>query len=221
MPARLKTHRLILPATLLAVMPASLADAGLTVDNDASFPKSADVVAATPAQADQLVRLDVANKPRSNNRANISAGQSFTPQKTIKLDKVFIEYAMATDGQPIRLCIRAIDDLDASAYKNSANLLSEEATYTFSQAKGDVSDDERVLGLDLTGDDEITLEQGKAYVFEIMTGNDDGTIDFRWSRTGNNDPVQAAGNAYIDRELVKFKTNNLSDFSFAIVASKN
>lgn len=220
MPHRFLTSRLTLAATLCMVLPLCQAQAGLQVDNNATFPESPDIVGATPDQADEEVRMDVPQKPRSNNRSDISAGQSFTPGKTIKLDKVFIEYALAEDGQPIRLRILAIDDVNASTYEAGENLLSDEATYTFSADKGDVSEDQRVLGLDLTGDDEITLEQGKAYVFEIMTGNDDGTIDFRWIRTSSNSPVNAQGNAYIDREKVDFKTENPCDFSFAIVASK-
>lgn len=218
---RMKTPRLILPALLLAALPIEQARAGLAVDNNAAFPESPDIVGATPAQADHPVRIDVAKKPRSNNRADISVGQSFAPGKTIKLDKIFIEYVEAVDGQPIRLNIHTIESIDGSTYKKGKNLLSKDAAYTFSADKGDVSPDERVLGLDFTGDDEITLEQGKVYIFEISTGNDDGTIDFRWTRTGSNDPVKSEGNAYVDREIVAFKTNNLCDFSFALVASKD
>ena len=218
---RLMPSRMRLAATLVAALPAFHMQAGLEVDNNATFPESPDIVGATPDQAYEEVRMDVPQKPRSNNRSDTSAGQSFTPSKTIKLDKVFIEYAQATDGQPITLRILAIDDLDASTYEVGENLLSADATYTFSADKGDVSENERVLGLDLTGDDEITLEQGKAYVFEIVTGNDDGTIDFRWSRTGSNVPVNAEGTAYIDRQKVTFKTENPCDFSFAIVAKQD
>lgn len=220
MPHRLMNRRLLLSAALFLTLSPCHVQAGLEVDNNATFPDSPDIVAATPAQADEEVRMDVAQKPRSNNRSDISAGQSFTPSKTIQLDKIFIGYTMATDGQPIKLRIIAIDDLNAPTYQASENLLSAEATYTFSANNDDVSDQVRVLGLDLTGDDEITLEQGKAYVFEIMTGNDDGTIDFRWTRTGANNPIKAKGNAYIDREKITFKTENPCVFSFALVAKK-
>lgn len=220
MPHRLMNRRLLLSATLFLTLSPYHARAGLEVDNNATFPDSPDIVTATPDQADEEVRMDVSQKPRSNNRADISAGQSFTPSKTIKLDKVFIEYAQATDGQPITLRIMAIDDLNSSTYVAGENLLSDETKYTFSSDKGDVSEDQRILGLDLTGDDEITLEQGKAYVFEIMTGNDDGTIDFRWTRTGSNNSIKAEGSAYIDREKVTFKTENPCDFSFAVIAKK-
>lgn len=218
MPYRYIPHRLTLAAFIILMLPVCHAQAGLTVENNAAFPESPDIVGATPAQASEEIRVDVTKKPRSNNRADTSAGQSFTPSKTIKLDKVFIGYTQAVNGQPIKLRILAIDEIDASTYGEGKNLLSKEAKYTFSSGKGDVSDDTRVLGLDLTGDDEITLEQGKAYVFEIVTGNDDGSIDFRWARTGSNDPVKAKGNAYIDRQQIEFKTNNPCDLCFAIVA---
>ena len=216
-------HLLLNTRPLLMALPVSLfaADAaigGLAVENDAKFPEKPDIVGATPAQANDLVRFDVPKKPRSNNRADSVMGQTFTPSKTIKLDKVFIEYAQAVDGEPIQLRIHAVDDDGASTHKAGKNLLSEEAKYTFSADKGDVSEDERVLGLDLTGDDEITLQQGQAYVFEIVSGDDDGVIDFRWSRTGSRSPVKLSGHAYIDRQRVEFKTKTDCDLSFAITA---
>lgn len=218
MPHRFMTHRLPLTAILVITLPVCHARAGLTVQNNATFPDKPDIVGATPDQAKEEIRIDVKTKPQSNNRADMSAGQSFTPVKTIKLDKIFIGYAQAVDGQPIQLRIHTLDDIDTSTYEAGDNLLSSEAKYTFSKDKGDVSDDVRVLGLDLTDDDEITLEQGKAYVFEILTGNDDGSIDFRWIRTGSNAPAKSQGNAYIDRQKIEFKTDNPCDLCFAIVA---
>ena len=160
-------------SVLFAIAPG--ASAGITVNLEGTFPSSADIIAATPEQA---LFASAATAGFT------SVAQTFQVTTPFKLDRFFIEYANAVAGRSVEVQLFLVEDVLSASMIPGANLFATQPLTFTLPSTTDAT--QRIMELDLTGNDEITLtpNTGTAgYAIQFLDPTFTTPSPFRWFRT--------------------------------------
>ncbi|MFA4943243.1 MAG: PEP-CTERM sorting domain-containing protein [Lentisphaeria bacterium] len=167
---------------------------------------------------------------RSGDANNVRLrSQAFTPASTLQLDAIYITYNsnFTTSGGSFALRLQAVNlngDGSSTAYnyEQAANLLSALTVSPTVSTDGSA----KVMKFDFTGADQVTLNSGTLYAFELVgTAPGAGTSAsvFSWTRAGSS--PYAGGDGFLidtstalDGTRTAINGTNERDLGFALVA---
>jgi hypothetical protein len=141
-----------------------------------------------------------------------SGGQTFTPTETFVLDKVDVGYtagASATVGVRLAEVTAALNG-GGTAYEYTLGTELINLSFTHTVDTTGV----RVLTLDFTGDDQVTLEAGKTYVLEFYDLGSSG-VNFGLRRRGSS--TYGGGMLFVNRSSVLGTTHRDTPMQFFAV----
>lgn len=199
--------RWILAGVMVLLVVAPSVQAGLVITEDQDY-------VAWPGTETPIIETTTSLANFTNGvSASTPVSQTFTVLETFTLDKIYLAYNTGATSGTIQVRIQEANVINtgtAYTYAEGTDLFDTD-TLTFSFTID--TDSSKVMTLDFTGVDEITLEAGKVYAFEAVGIVNGGAF----SLMRRSADTYSGGAAFSNRVSVNGLTTR--DFGVAFVAT--